>query len=566
MKLVRFIRKAAFIMALLPIISLVSCTGGVSDITSEVAEQSTLTQAPETTDSLVSDEDEVPFYQVIYNSDTTCIEQVLERNVDLTRAMVEENVTEAIDAGADCFVCTPGHCWVPWWPSKYTSEHTAWYTEKYGATGNYSNPYWKYIQELGNDLIAQQLKVCRKNDVGFFISFRLNDAHMINKTDGNSTNIAFAAEIFVDHPEYRIGTMTLSNGQIRNEAVLDFRHEAVREYKLDLIRELIENYEIDGFELDFCRRFAFFNTSVTTEEQRVRIMTEFIMEVRAMLDAETAKDGRYRHLSVRIPAYSDMYGDMGIDLEAFEKAGVTIFNFTSSYFTDQSFELEPLIAETGDAYTYFELNYTTAYSTDDLGKQIKRRTTIEQYYTTALLAYEQGVDGISFFNFQYYRGDRVSELDKPYTEPPFEVIANVKNIDFLKNAAQHYFYGYTWKDLITLTWKLPATLQKGVPFDLSMNLVEPEGSWQEDGVFSLQSLQAISDKTIKVTVNGVELTAVPYSGPAYPNEYTQLLGTQSNYLCYSVPKDILREGKNEIIVVSDSSEEIELFFAELTIK
>ncbi len=507
-----------------------------------------------------------PFYKVIYNSDITCIEQVHEKNIPLTRQMVEENVTEAINAGADCFVCTPGHCWVPWWPSKYTESHVKWYTERFGEEGNYNNPYWVYIHEKGNDLIAQQLKVCRDNNAGFFINFRMNDAHMIVKKSGSNTDMAFAAELFVDHPEYMIGMMTLSNGEKHNENILDFRHEAVRSHKLAFIKELIEGYEIDGFELDFCRRFAFFNIDTITEEQRFEIMANFVAKVREMLDAETAKDGRFRHLSVRIPAYSDMYSVMGINLEMFKAAGVTIFNFTSSYFVDQSFDLAPLITKVGDAQAYFELNYTTAFSKDEIGKQIKRRTTSEQYYTTALLAYRQGVQGISFFNFQYYRGDRCSELDKPYTEPPFEVISNIKNLKFLENAAQHYFYGGTWKDKITLTWKLPMTLKKGIAADLGMNLAKPENGWNENGVFALQSFKEISGLDVKVQVNGTTLLPTEYTGPAYENEYSQLIGTKINYLCYVVPCDILRAGYNEITATSNATEDIELCFAELTVK
>ena len=48
------------------------------------------------------------------------------------------------------------------------------------------------------------------------------------------------------------------------------------------------------------------------------------------------------------------------------------------------------------------------------------RTSDAQFYTTAHLAYERGADGLSFFNFVYYREHGGSERG-PFNEPPFHV-------------------------------------------------------------------------------------------------------------------------------------------------
>ena len=499
-------------------------------------------------------------YRAMYNSDTTNIMQcaspyhATNQDSPLTKKMVEANVTEAIDAGADCFVICPGHCWVPWWPSQYLKEHSDWFFDEFGGK-NASNPFWTYVHVKGHDFIQEQIAVCRKRNVGAFISYRMNDAHMINKVTPETADIAFAAEIFVDHPEYRIN----------ENSVLDFRFKEVRDYKLKLIRELIENYEIDGFELDFCRRFALFNR--ITEEERLRIMIEFISEVRAMLDAETAKDGRYRHLSVRIPIYSDLYAELGIDLTEYEKAGVTIFNFTSSYFMDQEFNLANLKKRIRSADVYCELNFCTAvgYDEEHANQRYHRRATIEQYATTALIAYEQGADGISFFNFVYYRGDRLGEMDKPLTEPPWEVIEMIKDRKKLEAIGQSYYFGQTWKDPIKTTWKLPNILSKSVRTDFSMYLVMPEGGWKNDGLFRLQSLVSMAGRSFTVTVNGTTLSPTAYTGEPYENEYTQMRGTAENYACFTVPKELLKSGRNQIYVTLTSGSSIELCFVELTI-
>lgn len=554
----------AVMLAALSVFISTSCAGNEEATSTEVTSQPVVSADTGSTDE---NKGEAKFYKTLFNSDTTHILQcaspyhATNQDTPITKKMVTSAVTEALDAGADCYVITPGHCWVPWWPSQYLSEHADWFFNELGAT-NAGNQFWNYIHVKGNDLIQQQIDVCRERNAGVFIDYRMNDAHMINKTTKETANIAFSAEIFVDHPEYKIGAM--SNGT--SEQVLDFRFEEVREYKLKLIRELIENYEIDGFELDFCRRFALFNTDKTTEADRIKIMTDFVKEVREMLDEATAKDGRYRHLSVRIPIYDDIYGDLGIDLAAFENAGVTIFNFTSSYFMDQNFDLAKLKAEIKDANVYCELNFTTAVATDAEDLRIHRRATTEQLYTTALMAYDQGADGISFFNFQYYRGDRQGAGDEPLTEPPWEVISNVKEVSALKKQAQYYYFGQTWQDPITDSWKLPRNMIRNIKSDFSMYLVAPEGGWETDGIFSLQSLASMSGRSFSVTVNGTALESVPYTGEAYQNEYTQMIGTADNYACFKVPKELLKEGKNTIYVTLLTGSQVELCFVGLTVK
>ena len=90
----------------------------------------------------------------------------------------------------------------------------------------------------------------------------------------------------MEHPEYRIG----SNQQKADQAVHTAIPE-VRAHKFGFIRELCEGYDIDGFELDFLRFWVLFRQEDTNTRQRARIMTDFVADVRKLLD-RTARDGR----------------------------------------------------------------------------------------------------------------------------------------------------------------------------------------------------------------------------------------------------------------------------------
>ena len=51
------------------------------------------------------------------------------------------------------------------------------------------------------------------------------------------------------------------------------------------------------------------------------------------------------------------------------------------------------------------------------------------------MAYERGADGLSFFNFVYYRDHAVA----PTREPPFQVLARMTNREWLAEQSQDYF-------------------------------------------------------------------------------------------------------------------------------
>ncbi len=523
------------------------------------------------------------FYPVIYNSDTTHIYQNVSPyhkalHDPLTPEMFDAAVKEAADAGANCFEITPGHCWVPWWPSEAfpVAEHARWFINDFKGT-MVSNPFYDYVFKAPNslpyhnyrDFIQEQIESCRKYGMGAFINFRLNDAHMIMKTTPDLANIAFASPLYIEHPEYAIGE--IQGYKDKYVYVLDWRHKEVRDNRLTMIKELIANYEIDGFELDFMRRFCFFNTDKCTKEERVSIMTEFLREVRGALDEASAKDGRYRYLSVRIPAYTDTYGDMGIDIKAWQEAGVGIFNLASSYFVDQDTDIRTVKETVGnDALVYMELTHTTAcgYENGEKGNQtrIHRRTTPEQFYTSALLGYAQGADGISLFNFQYYRGDRMGTGDAPLTEPPFDVIQHLGDKNYLKQAPQHYFYGETWCDPVKSGWQLPRTMMTGLSTEFDMELVRPDGGWTQDGVYRLKANEAFTNQQYTVTINGTKLQEIADAGEPYPNDYTQLLGTAAQRKSYRVPRSILKEGTNTITVEQTAGSRIVLGFVDLAVR
>jgi hypothetical protein len=110
------------------------------------------------------------------------------------------------------------------------------------------------------------------------------------------------------------------------DLVQNFAVPEVRAQKLALIRELCENYDLDGLELDFLRFYSYFREK-TPVEQRRAIMTGLrCREVRALLLTRTGKSGSAHECRVICPPL-DL---LGLDLKALVAAGLDMVNASAS--------------------------------------------------------------------------------------------------------------------------------------------------------------------------------------------------------------------------------------------
>lgn len=453
----------------------------------------------------------------------------------------------------------PGLGWVPWWPSEVypVDEHVAWFKDN--VRKNASSVWLDYVLD-GNDMVAQSIEHAHSNDMDFMFSFRLNDVHQKSDAfDDLKARIENVPKFYRDHPEYLVGNDP--NQASYGQYVQNWQYEEVREFKLSLIEEIIENYDIDGFELDFLRSTVLFNTESTTETERNEIMLDVIKRVRNALDK---KEGRYRYLSVRIPAHIYCHDAIGVEVGDFANAGVDIFNLSTYYCTEQVTSIGEIKKLAGNSLVFFEMTHASALGEDENGENSWRRTTPEQLDTTAYIAYKNGADGISLYNFQYYR-EQTGIDDPPYSEPPFDIISRFSNKDYLANANQHYYFALNHKDPKKPSWPLPKTVKQSENATWEFEMYSPEGGWMENGIFRIQSTNNISGMNFTVKVNGTLLSETTQKSEPYNNIYTQLIKGDDYIKAWNVPKDILSDGIN-IVELSLSNLEAQIEYIDLTIK
>ena len=312
------------------------------------------------------------------------------------------------------------------------------------------------------------------------------------------------------------------------------------------------------------RHPQFFDLNETTSEQRVEIMTGFVRQVRELLN-RTAQPGQHRWLCARIPAYLSEHDDLGINLPTFIDAGVDMLNLSISYFTEQQTDLAAMRKLVPDAAIYLEMTHATATGTrltkSGGDNYLFRRTTEEQFFTAAHLAYARGADGVSAFNFVYYR-EHGTPGRGPFNEPPFHIFKHVGDAQWLARQPQHYFLS----SRSYVNRHLPKQFEPGNTVSFSIDMAPPADSWKMDARLRIQSRESLGDSQWRVRFNGVDLTPTDDVSEPYPNPYPPMLGKPEELRGWTVPVDLLKDGINTIEITLVEGEMSEVVFLDVAVE
>ncbi|MEW6355147.1 MAG: hypothetical protein AB1696_02380 [Planctomycetota bacterium] len=482
-------------------------------------------------------------FKVLFSNDTTnlqtCISPYHKKGEHFTEAMLRASVDEA--EGADVHLLQPGLGWVPWWQSKAypPAEHYRWFQER---TGCKPDDFGQYVMD-GGDLVKVFVDECRKKGQSPFVSLRMNDTHHLDYVDEKHPSAKYSSRFYAEHPEYRIGPDKKKGDQrVQNWAIPE-----VREHKFAFIKELCENYDIDGFELDFMRFPAYFRLKETTSEQRSKIMTDFVRRVRELLD-RTAKPGQKRWLCARIPCMASAHDMLGIDLPALAEAGLDMANLSAFYFTQQQTDLALIRKQVPDMTLYLEMTHCTLTGPkrgEGGDNFLFLRTTDEQFYTTAHLAYARGADGVSLFNFVYYR-EHGTPGRGPFNEPPFHVLKRLRQPDWLAKQPQWYVLAKNWNRPSPDPPPLPVRLSEGQSHAVTLDMA-PNASTKE-GLLRLMTEEKGAEFGWVVEVNGAPLQRTDFVRKPLDNPHEADIAGPEQYVCYRCPRSAVKDGLNAVTI------------------
>ena len=491
-----------------------------------------------------SDPRPVRAYRTFFNHDGFCVYSNASRYQGIDKpvglAQVHGYVDEVADAGIDVLALCPNMYQLPGWDSDH---YPYWRSEapqiEYPdtAVGQVIGRCRAFLSS-GNDLIQLSLDRARQREIDFFLTWRMNESHGVNEP-GNPGNSRFWRE----HPEFRIG----GPGPFGwcEEQALCFAHEQMRDYQFGFIEELCARYDIDGLELDFLR-FPYLFPRATPFEEKAPILTGFVRRIRAMLSGL----GKSIPIGVRVHNRLDMAREVGLDIKTWLDEGlVQMVNISPSYNMQSDSDIEGFRAAFPDATLFGELTQCmTRGKTVELSVEQTRKSTPEVLHALAHSFLERGADGISFFNFTYYRDysfGNLAKLDR--FEPPYQALRGIADRDFLSRQEKHYYLGANtfWRSTDS---QLPAelTVDKAVRLKLHVADAFPDTTFSRAVLRLMSEDSEIESRRISARCHGQQLEPTVHEGGLYATLYREgIPQTHARYKDYVVPLGNVTKGWNE---------------------
>ena len=310
--------------------------------------------------------------------------------------------------------------------------------------------WYRTILELmseGTDVLHLGCEEGRKAGAIVLGGMRMSDAHHGVRWEAESGNPLFA-QFVMDHPEWCNtwdGDELMAGLCGRLDATLNYAVPEVRAHRLQILREMATNYDIDGVELDWmrwCRHFP-----AGRQRDHVDVLTEFVRQVREMLDEVGRRKGvEPMILGHRVPATLEEGLNIGCDLETWAKTGcadfLTPMDFLYNDLNLRTEEFVRAVEGTGclvyPGFGSTKYSFGFLYDPRELGYRSVAMRTPDQFRATAANWYAWGAAGGSCFNMYMWP----SEHGDFYTD----AIAILSDPGKALDGGRHYVYLPVWKD------------------------------------------------------------------------------------------------------------------------
>lgn len=496
-----------------------------------------------------------------------------------------ENLHWFIDMLADCGVDTYLNnptAQTPWYPSKLTPNILTGYKRgdreffrrhyRVGALKErvekamddnvrFLNRYVDLV-DAGVDWVKEISLACRRRGISPWLSVRMNDLHGANSWEGSYMNCALQRD-----PRFRLSGQEINprDGTKYIWQGLDYKHPEVRDYMLTMIRELVENYDYEGLELDWLR--CPFCIDAPASPEQIEMITKWHAQVRELTQARAKQTGKPFALGVRIPCRLGQLKAVGLDIKAMVDAGLLDFvNFSNFWQTTWDVPYDQLRRELGDKVAIYGVveaapNWMNAFDPKAETKSFRLLSTSPELIRgNAAGKLAMGVDGIETFNFFV--------SDTPPHEPladrrqaRYPELRNLHRLDHLRGKPKQYALasrrGAYDFPLFELAEQVPITIEPDSKqsFRLSM-CSEPADQGLELFVQIIVKRTDDQSSEIGVSFNGdwPTFAATETSDLLFPaGGFTRHVPEHRAYN-FRRPVSAIRDGWNEVLVFNGRHE------------
>ena len=183
----------------------------------------------------------------------------------------------------------------------------------------------KDAREMGTDQVREVLKRGRHMGLPVFPSLKMQSANLYQSQRCGWLKWKHGAAVCLGEGE-------------AEPWCYDYANELVRRDKLAMIREMLEDYEAEGMELDFMFRPRYFKRDEVL--RGIAVMNDFIAAVRTLADEVGARQNRRIPLLARVYHRREENLACGLDLETWLAAGQ--LDYVVGQISDSLFETAPL--------------------------------------------------------------------------------------------------------------------------------------------------------------------------------------------------------------------------------
>ena len=395
----------------------------------------------------------------------------------------------------------------------------------------------------GFDPLKVVVERAHEKGIQLLCSVRINEP---SSPDGE--NLYMVGKLKFERPEVMIG-----GDDPHAACAYDFAHPEVRRERLAVIEEVCDRYGADGLEIDDYIRVFFKPHEV---EKNTPVLTDFVREVRDLLDRISRKRGHRMCLAARVHPIEAANLAVGMDVRTWVSERLIDVVVPSSGgpetgFVDCSPYAEWLIdaAHQADASVYFRPG---AAPYDDRHHSV----TVEMYRAMYSVYGQAGADGLYLENLPW-----------PHTERKYLVLREMGDPDIFARKAKHYLLGPRGPNhgVHSLSRHLPAILEEGKPVTVPVHVGEDLDSARIDGelegvTLAVRIVQTGPHDIISFRFNGEQLSSDQAKVTSYYGGLVSYSASRGGlparidthyWFEFGLPPGLTRQGENELLVTMD---------------
>ena len=495
------------------------------------------------------------------------------------------------DSGIDTFLVNANACRA-WYPSKVVPTILDGYVRGdreffrghaicQGATEpaeverfiDHIMPFLNLYQDLldaGVDWLAEAAAACRRRGVAPWVSIRMNDFHGHKNIDGSFFNTDQLKDpaMRLRHSAY---SPTMHEPGYRNG--LNYEQAEVRAQMFVQIKEVVEDYDYEGLELDWWRQPLCCEPNAT--QATVDMMTAWFREVRALTERRAQATGRPYPFGMRISGQLDTMKSIGIDVVTLCREGVIDFVGPSGFWcTAWEMPHDELRRRLGDRVTIYGNIEDGANPLPTRSPALKHEQGIryissspEMLRANAAGKLVLGADGIEWFNFYCTDQGRIPGLISDYAQ-----LHDIYDLTWLRGQPKHYTFSLSGQGLVLppfeITPQLPVTLEKRWNRSFRLPMCAEPTDRNLELVVQIVLRTENKPEALPVAINGCwpvieHTTSDELLYPCGP--LTHLTAAHHGYN-FSFPVNLVRDGWNEITVENGGELPITIASIEVAIR